>query len=1715
MKKFKKGISLLLTVLMVVGMLPIIPTAAATVTTAITVESTTAKAGDENVEVNIFISNNPGIPALELKINYDESAMTLTEMANGEAFNISGMNFTPPKGEMPSGSSVTWFTTEVKEANIKNGCLLKLKFDILAEAANDVYPITVTCVDIVDNSAAPIAVNLTNGSIEILDYYPGDADGNGNISVIDALYICRYVVGGYGINVNKLAADANGDGKISVIDALIVCRSIAGGYNVKPKPGLVACDHASLTAVEAKAATCIEDGNTAYWTCNDCDKYFSNETATNQIEIEDTVVTAGHIPGEEATCTEAQTCEKCGGVLKVANGHTEVTVSGYAATTEKEGLTDGIKCSVCGEWVVEQEVIDKLLPEQYSITYILNAGDYIDQGDAYLQKQIIDNPNPKNFTANELIELKKLSTPGYTFDGWLDQSGKRWDVIPVGTTQNLVLYAKWTQNVYTVSFDTPDVEVSYTWYDANLGTNVNLKNSAKYTIDTGLTLENPKAHKYTFVGWSNDEGFIVDRIRPGTTDNITLHANWTSDRNRTTSYSDYGEPIIIEDNDRRQFLFVYNIGKIDNVPLYTYLREDGKTEVEYHERTVDFTETSTLKSEFKKEDAQNVAKIVANSTTRSSGWTLSEEWKNVITDETKGTNIQIKSEERTDSQGTTVGDKFFISNSKGGSSHTSVESGSSSSNSAKITTEDSFGINTSYDKATEKYCEAELKTGFKNENELSAGISAPVGIAEVSAGVKNTTTITADATLTSGRKDNKAFHVDTNSSSYVGTDFSSSSASHYNALTSNTTNWNSTDSYEKSSEMSKERTVAAAIAEEIEKTTTYNISNALSKAKDNTESVSGMTSDETGYSNSVTVSEYFSDENVYVDKHTDNNVGHHRLVEAGIVHVYAVVGYDIATASYYTYTFNVLEDDTYPYWDYSISDPRFADCENGLITFEIPYEVNEYIAGVTGQTEGLEIGIAEDGYGCVNKFETPENFEGDVVVPQYLGANNLDGTYDPVVVTSFEANVFRDNKEIKTVILPMYITKIPAYAFEGCTNLETVIAYGVTEIGEYAFKDCTNLGKFVTKNSEETDTDNSEDIAFSAFMLDNKVTTLGEGAFEGVNEIKVMAYDSNVADAAMKSGAKRITLDLTKLSDDYSGEKSISSSTEYFKLIGGGKTFSGLKIKSDAKETFISNMTLTDNSDIPLELASETVTLARVTVENAPGLALSLKAENTALKLYQTITLTSQSNNSVLSRNVSLSKANSGITGTLNFSGKYLVCGEIVNTGMLKYPENVKTISEDEYEKYLSTVLVNFDVDKGSAIASVELAYDTKLAVPQSPTKDHYSFLGWYSDKDCTTEFDFSTPITSNTTVYAKWKLNEYLLTFDANGGSVAPQTAEVLYGTAYGALPTPTREGFDFDGWHNANNELVTAETEVIAMRDHILTAHWSAKAFSANWNNADNSTITVTRTASPYANAAIGTLSSGETVYYGDVLAVSYAAANGYSVAASGIESVTVTENITSDDIYATVTPNAYTYNIVYRSTNGTDLGSDTVTNNFATTNTVLPKAVAGYTTPKAQSVAWDSTNAKTITFTYTPVSVSDSQQIDGGALKTHDHTGVGSCDFVTYTAVAKYRNRTATSVEILVEWTSTLKAEHYLGYTQTFAATVGGISVETVQLNSNTAWADKASTTRSKTATTSWITVPVSATQSSVNIYIVYDDAGEHFAGGREDVFIVDRPMTIPTF
>ena len=64
---------------------------------------------------------------------------------------------------------------------------------------------------------------------------------------------------------------------------------------------------------------------------------------------------------------------------------------------------------------------------------------------------------------------------------------------------------------------------------------------------------------------------------------------------------------------------------------------------------------------------------------------------------------------------------------------------------------------------------------------------------------------------------------------------------------------------------------------------------------------------------------------------------------------------------------------------------------------------------------------------------------------------------------------------------------------------------------------------------------------------------------------------------------------------------------------------------------------------------------------------------------------------------------------------------------------------------------VTFDTQGGSEIDSIRVTRNGTVTKPEKPTKDGYIFEGWFTDKDCTQAYDFSTRVTKNITLYAKW----------------------------------------------------------------------------------------------------------------------------------------------------------------------------------------------------------------------------------------------------------------------------------------------------------------------------------------------------------------------------
>ena len=148
--------------------------------------------------------------------------------------------------------------------------------------------------------------------------------------------------------------------------------------------------------------------------------------------------------------------------------------------------------------------------------------------------------------------------------------------------------------------------------------------------------------------------------------------------------------------------------------------------------------------------------------------------------------------------------------------------------------------------------------------------------------------------------------------------------------------------------------------------------------------------------------------------------------------------------------------------------------------------------------------------------------------------------------------------------------------------------------------------------------------------------------------------------------------------------------------------------------------------------------------------------------------------------------------------------------------ENVTVTATWKINQYTIT----FDTDGGSAVKSITQDYGTDITAPADPTKTGCTFNGW--DKTIPGRMP-----AKNMTVKAQWKINQYTITFDTDGGSeIAPITQD--YGTTIAKPTDPTKTGYTFAGWYTdaACTNAWNFGSNMLADHDMTLYARWVRNA-------------------------------------------------------------------------------------------------------------------------------------------------------------------------------------------------------------------------------------------------------------------------------------------------
>lgn len=134
---------------------------------------------------------------------------------------------------------------------------------------------------------------------------------------------------------------------------------------------------------------------------------------------------------------------------------------------------------------------------------------------------------------------------------------------------------------------------------------------------------------------------------------------------------------------------------------------------------------------------------------------------------------------------------------------------------------------------------------------------------------------------------------------------------------------------------------------------------------------------------------------------------------------------------------------------------------------------------------------------------------------------------------------------------------------------------------------------------------------------------------------------------------------------------------------------------------------------------------------------------------------------------------------------------------------------------------ITWETNGGSEIEPTEISYRGTINAPENPTRTGYVFGGWYYEEDFQTLFDFRTLMPAKSfTLYARWSLGEFKVSFETNGGStISP--IEGLFGEKF-TVPVTNKHGYTFAGWY-LDPEFETEFTEFkIPSQDTVLYAKW-----------------------------------------------------------------------------------------------------------------------------------------------------------------------------------------------------------------------------------------------------------------------------------------------------
>lgn len=168
------------------------------------------------------------------------------------------------------------------------------------------------------------------------------------------------------------------------------------------------------------------------------------------------------------------------------------------------------------------------------------------------------------------------------------------------------------------------------------------------------------------------------------------------------------------------------------------------------------------------------------------------------------------------------------------------------------------------------------------------------------------------------------------------------------------------------------------------------------------------------------------------------------------------------------------------------------------------------------------------------------------------------------------------------------------------------------------------------------------------------------------------------------------------------------------------------------------------------------------------------------------------------------------------------------------FPFDFDTPVEHDYALFakweLTDTIVKFDTDGGSVCANQIVTLGSKAKEPTEPSKLGYKFAGWFTDQTCLTPYNFDSVILDETTIYAKWELTTFSVTFETFGGTDIPTQILVL-GRKIIPPADPQKIGYEFGGWYTDKLRLVPYNFSTKVETDFTLYALWHGEKYTIEY--------------------------------------------------------------------------------------------------------------------------------------------------------------------------------------------------------------------------------------------------------------------------------------------